>query len=177
MNTHTFDAVKNETHDLELVMGQNLTFETTIDSTNQFYIILDEFQESNSLTLKLFEPVLIKIIELKEKLFPTVITRVQNRISLTPSLKNVENIYIKTLNRIVTSINLYQHEDVFLKAQIRFNAFMKTISKINDVNIITANRITAVPTIKRVIFLSEFDPQLLSALDSTLLQDMDYETI
>lgn len=177
MNTHTFDAVKTETHDLELIMGQNLTFESMINNTNQFYLILDEFQESDSLTVKILEPVLIKIIELKEKLFPTVITRVQNRISLTPSLKSVENVYIKTLNRITASISFYQHEDVFLKTQVKFNAFMRTISKVNDVNIIIANRMTATPTMKRVRFLSEFDPELLSDLDSTLLQDMDYEIL
>lgn len=177
MNTYTFDITKVETHDFDIVMGQNISSYITIDSSRTFYLAIDGFQESTSFVVKFINPIRIKIIELKQTLLPTANIKVLNRVSLNTKLIEYSSPIIRIANRIVASPNLYQNENVIIRTPNAILAFARMILKIYDAKIVIANRIVVTPVLKRYKFLSEFDPQLLTDLDGLLLQDMDYEVL
>jgi hypothetical protein len=177
MNTHNFDAIKSETHDFDLVMGQNLYFETTIDETKQFYLILDEFEENSSYSLTIRNPILVKIIELKEKIFPTSRIAVPNKISLSIKLVDKTSPIIRVVNRISAGFSFKQHETVVPKVQNKIIFFIKLIAKIYDTKIVIRNRITATPSLRQYYLLSVYDPQVINTLGTSILQDMDYQSL
>lgn len=144
----------------------------------QYKLVINSFTKTTSLTFRTNDPITIVVSQIIARLRISVLISIPNRIRFTTARLRTKLSTVVRINRpkIFVTIKTREKASIIFRFVVKLSAVAKMRLRGNSI-INIYNKLIFSPLLGIFYPLSDYDPQILSALDNLTLNDMDYELV